>query len=714
MGAALENARLFDETQRLLKETEQRNVRAGGDQQHPAGHGGGAELPGHRRPGRRQAARGVRAPATSCITWRDEAAGPAPHPLHLRARRAAATRRRCPTRRQRRSTRRCCARKPVIVGDRGSCRTAWACITSKAPTRACRRSSCRCSPASASSARSCSRTTSASDAFGEADVRLLSTIAASMGVALENARLLEETQRRERESTALSEVGRDLSSTLDLATVMDRIAGHAKELLAAQNSAIFLPDAATGHYRAIVALGELADALKATTIEPGQGIIGSLLQSGQAELINSSAADPRALQIPGTETRSDERLMVVPLLAGDDGAGRDGGVAQRRQPVRGARARVPGRPVAPGDDRAAERAAVRRDPGSAGAANRHRRCAAGHQRLDGRRAARVRPHPGQRRGAVRRPGLGVYLVGDDGMVHKAAIRGQFKERIEAQFPIPLEGSATGAAIAHGHVVSFADVLHGAGVPAGLRKLAQGLGMNYALAQAPMMWQGRGLGAINVARFDMRAFTEKEMQPAGNLCQPGRDRDPERAAVQGGAGSPRRRRDRQRGQERLPGDHEPRDPHADERGHRHERPAARHAAQRRAARLCQHHPRQRRRAADDHQRHPRLLEDRGRAHGHRGAALRPARVRGVGAGPDRRRARPRSTWTSPTCSRGEVPAGHRRRRDAAAPDPAQPAQQRGQVHRDGRGRADACADAAAASDAALHGARHRHRPVAKPA
>ncbi len=105
--------------------------------------------------------------------------------------------------------------------------------------------------------------------------------------------------------------------------------------------------------------------------------------------------------------------------------------------------------------------------------------------------------------------LGVYLVGDDGMVHRAAIRGQFKERIADQFPIPLEGSATGAAIAHGHVVSFANVLHGEGVPAGLRKLAQGLGVNYALAQAPMMWQGRGLGAINVARFDMRAFTEKE-------------------------------------------------------------------------------------------------------------------------------------------------------------------------------------------------------------
>jgi len=159
------------------------------------------------------------------------------------------------------------------------------------------------------------------DAFGDAEVHLLSTIGASMGVALENARLLDETQRRARESSALSDVGRDLSSSLDLATVMDSIARHARDLLRATNSAIFLPDAAGSTYRAIVALGEAADALRATVVEAGTGIIGSLLQSGQPELINDTQADPRALQIAGTPRQYDERLMVVPLLAGDQVVG---------------------------------------------------------------------------------------------------------------------------------------------------------------------------------------------------------------------------------------------------------------------------------------------------------------------------------------------------------------------------------------------------------
>ena len=104
--------------------------------------------------------------------------------------------------------------------------------------------------------------------------------------------------------------------------------------------------------------------------------------------------------------------------------------------------------------------------------------------------------------------MGVYIV-DDGLVHLGAMRGMYADKLAPQFPIALEGSATAQAIADGHVVCYPDVLHGPDVPPGLRRLAQTLGNNYSLAQAPMMWEGRGIGAINVARVDMRPFTVKE-------------------------------------------------------------------------------------------------------------------------------------------------------------------------------------------------------------
>ena len=153
-------------------------------------------------------------------------------------------------------------------------------------------------------------------AFSESDVRLLQTLANSMSVALENARLFDEKERRTRETAALAEVGREISSTLDLPTVLDRIAHHAKDLLNASTSAIFLPGA-PGQYKAIVAIGDIAKAVQSTVIDVGSGIIGSLIQSGRAELINDAAADARAIQIAGTGREENERMMIAPLLAGD-------------------------------------------------------------------------------------------------------------------------------------------------------------------------------------------------------------------------------------------------------------------------------------------------------------------------------------------------------------------------------------------------------------
>jgi GAF domain-containing protein/CheY-like chemotaxis protein len=167
-------------------------------------------------------------------------------------------------------------------------------------------------------------------AFSDSDVRLLQTLANSMSIALENARLFDETHRNARESAALNEVGRDISSTLDLSAVMERIASHARELLKAETSAIFLPEEDGSVFRAIVTQGVNAEEIKADTIQAGEGIIGTLAQQGKAEFINDTGKDPRAIQIPGTLEQSEERLMVAPLLTGEKVSGmmavwRDGG-----------------------------------------------------------------------------------------------------------------------------------------------------------------------------------------------------------------------------------------------------------------------------------------------------------------------------------------------------------------------------------------------------
>ena len=153
-------------------------------------------------------------------------------------------------------------------------------------------------------------------AFSDSDVRFLETLAGALSVALHNANLFDEIRRRTRESAALAEVGRDVSSTLDLQTVMDRIAGHARDLLSADTSAIFLSEDDGPLYRAVASVGREAELIAATTIEAGEGIVGAFILEGRPGLINDAATDPRAIHVDGTDTPELERLLVAPLLAG--------------------------------------------------------------------------------------------------------------------------------------------------------------------------------------------------------------------------------------------------------------------------------------------------------------------------------------------------------------------------------------------------------------
>ena len=152
-------------------------------------------------------------------------------------------------------------------------------------------------------------------AFSESDVRLLTTLAASLSVALENARLIEETRQRAAEMASLAELARELASNLDLSVVLESVAQRAMTLLGAATSAVFLRQADGTSFRATVAIGELADALRDDTIVLGEGIIGGAAERGVGDVVNDVLADPRTVHIPGTGTDVEERLMVAPLIA---------------------------------------------------------------------------------------------------------------------------------------------------------------------------------------------------------------------------------------------------------------------------------------------------------------------------------------------------------------------------------------------------------------
>src|SRR5208282_3357474 len=87
------------------------------------------------------------------------------------------------------------------------------------------------------------------NAYGEAEVRLLSTVAASMGVALENARLFDETQRLFKESeqraaelAIINSVQEGLAAQLDFQAIIDLVGNKIAEIFSTKDMSIALYD----------------------------------------------------------------------------------------------------------------------------------------------------------------------------------------------------------------------------------------------------------------------------------------------------------------------------------------------------------------------------------------------------------------------------------------------------------------------------------------
>ena len=162
----------------------------------------------------------------------------------------------------------------------------------------------------------------------------------------------------------------------------------------------------------------------------------------------------------------------------------------------------------------------------------------------------------------------------------------------------------------------------------------------------------------------------------------------RVGAAGTAGRQRAGRTRQPGQDRVPGQHESRDPHADDRRARLRGSAGRGPRRRQATGLSvaarAHDPEQRRGVVGDPRRPARPVEDRSRQAAPRAArrrlALRGARGLRPAAAP-RRGARRGAALPARRTSSG--PAGDRRHAVAAGPD--EPGRQRRQVHRTRRRR-----------------------------
>jgi HD-GYP domain-containing protein (c-di-GMP phosphodiesterase class II) len=122
----------------------------------------------------------------------------------------------------------------------------------------------------------------------------------------------DDPERRLAEYEMLLEIGVKLSGTLDLATVLERALETAEQVCRAETSSIWDVDEENQELFFRVVRGRAAGEIRDLRVPIGRGIVGSVAQSGVAELVNDVAADARWHgDPPGFQTRA---ILTVPLI----------------------------------------------------------------------------------------------------------------------------------------------------------------------------------------------------------------------------------------------------------------------------------------------------------------------------------------------------------------------------------------------------------------
>jgi len=154
--------------------------------------------------------------------------------------------------------------------------------------------------------------------WSDDDQLLVKQVTDQLSLALENARLFQETQRRAQEMTALAQVGREISATLELQTVLEKIAGYAMDLLQSVTSAVYIPTPDFQILNPIAIVGKKVEEIRNNPLTIGEGVLGYIAQSKMGEIVNDIYHDTRTVTVAGADGGIlDEHIMAVPILLQD-------------------------------------------------------------------------------------------------------------------------------------------------------------------------------------------------------------------------------------------------------------------------------------------------------------------------------------------------------------------------------------------------------------
>lgn len=150
------------------------------------------------------------------------------------------------------------------------------------------------------------------DRFTELDEAILRQFAAAVAVGIENARLFEQERQYAEMMETLAEVGREVSSILDVDALLTRLAQLAKRFVDYRTFGILLLNPATNELEMKLAL-KYDELTTIRSVKMGQGLVGYAAERKEIVLVPDVHADPRYVKAMD-DVRSE---LVVPLLVKD-------------------------------------------------------------------------------------------------------------------------------------------------------------------------------------------------------------------------------------------------------------------------------------------------------------------------------------------------------------------------------------------------------------
>src|SRR5262245_34361589 len=149
-------------------------------------------------------------------------------------------------------------------------------------------------------------------AFTSQDEALLRQFAAHVAVALENARLFESERHYVETLETLAEIGREMSSILDLDALLTRIASLTKRLIDYRTFGILLLDEDTQQLEMKLAV-RYGQGAESKNFRLGEGLVGWAAQHKEPVLVSDVSQDPRYINLVA-DARSE---LVIPMLIKD-------------------------------------------------------------------------------------------------------------------------------------------------------------------------------------------------------------------------------------------------------------------------------------------------------------------------------------------------------------------------------------------------------------